>query len=110
MFTGFLDAGTPPSGKGTMYFHYWLVESEGNPATDPVMIWYNGGPGASSLFGLLQEWGPLRLTEDSYDEAPTARTCITFATQALTVRWPGLQSHEDPLADIQRVPLDQVTQ
>ena len=68
MFTGYLDAGTPPSGVGTMYFHYWLVESERDPTTDPVLIWYNGGPGASSLFGLLQEWGPLRLLETSYDE------------------------------------------
>ena len=66
-YTGYLDAGTPPSGVGTMYFHYWLVESERDPTTDPVLIWYNGGPGASSLFGLLQEWGPLRLLETSYD-------------------------------------------
>jgi len=68
MYTGYLDAGTPPSGKGTMYFHYWMAESENDPANDPVLIWYNGGPGASSLFGLLQEWGPLRLTEPSYDD------------------------------------------
>ena len=68
MYTGYLDAGTPPSGVGTMYFHYWMVESERDPTTDPVLIWYNGGPGASSLFGLLQEWGPLRLLETSYDE------------------------------------------
>jgi hypothetical protein len=45
IFTGFIDAGTPPSGKGNMYFHYWMIQSEGNPATDPVVMWYNGGPG-----------------------------------------------------------------
>ena len=68
MYTGYIPAGTPPSGKGTMYFHYWAVMAEENPATAPTVLWYNGGPGASSLFGLLQEWGPLRLTERSYDE------------------------------------------
>lgn len=69
MFTGHLPAGLPPSGQGSMYFHYWLVESEGNVKEDPVLIWYNGGPGASSLFGLLQELGPLLLNDDSYDAA-----------------------------------------
>jgi hypothetical protein len=68
IFTGFIDVGVPPSGVGNMYFHYWMVESEGNPATDPVVIWYNGGPGASSLFGMLQELGPLLLNVDSYDD------------------------------------------
>ena len=67
MYSGYINAGTPPSGTGTMYFHYWMVESQSNPATDPVVMWYNGGPGASSLFGLLQEFGPILLNVDSYD-------------------------------------------
>eukprot|EP01065_Artemidia_motanka_P025673 TRINITY_DN30652_c0_g1_i1.p1 TRINITY_DN30652_c0_g1~~TRINITY_DN30652_c0_g1_i1.p1 ORF type:complete len:499 (+),score=176.12 TRINITY_DN30652_c0_g1_i1:75-1571(+) len=65
MYTGFLPAGTPPSGNGTMYFHYWLQEAEVNASTAPVMVWYNGGPGASSLFGMLTELGPLLLNEGS---------------------------------------------
>eukprot|EP01061_Rhynchopus_euleeides_P037712 TRINITY_DN645_c4_g1_i1.p1 TRINITY_DN645_c4_g1~~TRINITY_DN645_c4_g1_i1.p1 ORF type:complete len:517 (+),score=213.64 TRINITY_DN645_c4_g1_i1:43-1593(+) len=69
MYAGYINAGTPPSGVGTMYFHYWMVESQGSPATDPVVMWYNGGPGASSLFGLLQEFGPILLNMDSYDAA-----------------------------------------
>ena len=57
-YAGYIPAGTPPSGKGTMYFHYIMIQSERDPANDPVVFWYNGGPGASSLFGMLQEWGP----------------------------------------------------
>lgn len=38
--------------------HYWFVESQGNPATDPVLVWLTGGPGCSGLSALLTEWGP----------------------------------------------------
>eukprot|EP01046_Picozoa_sp_COSAG06_P099676 COSAG06_NODE_45791_length_352_cov_0.616601_2_plen_55_part_01 len=27
--------------------HYWLVESEADPQHDPLLVWYQGGPGAS---------------------------------------------------------------
>ena len=41
-----------------------FVESQGNPAKDPVVLWLNGGPMCSSLDGLLSEHGPFRVTDD----------------------------------------------
>ena len=37
-YTGYIPAGTPPSGEGTMYFHYIMIESERDPANDPVLF------------------------------------------------------------------------
>jgi serine carboxypeptidase-like clade 2 len=43
---------------------YWFVESQSNPETDPVVLWLNGGPGCSSLLGMLTENGPFQLQSD----------------------------------------------
>jgi serine carboxypeptidase-like clade 1 len=44
--------------------HYHLVESEGNPASDPLVIWLNGGPGCSSMIGFWLEQGPFTMGGD----------------------------------------------
>jgi len=42
------------------YLFYYFVESEGNPAQDPVVLWLNGGPGCSSFDGFVYEHGPFK--------------------------------------------------
>ena len=54
-FSGYLNLGETKKN-----IHYWFVESESNPATDPLVFWTNGGPGCSGLIGFLTEQGPFR--------------------------------------------------
>ena len=70
-FSGYIE--TPlPSGKGTAHTHYWLVVSD-DPAA-PVVVWQQGGPGGSSLIGLLTENGPLTLNDASFAHNATVPT------------------------------------
>jgi serine carboxypeptidase-like clade 2 len=45
-------------------YYYWFVESQGNPSSDPLVLWLTGGPGCSGLLGLLQENGPITIGGD----------------------------------------------
>ncbi|RZF41060.1 hypothetical protein LSTR_LSTR002692 [Laodelphax striatellus] len=45
--------------KGTeSCLFFWYFPAEVNPENAPVVLWLQGGPGASSLVGLFQEIGP----------------------------------------------------
>ncbi|KAJ7655896.1 Alpha/Beta hydrolase protein [Mycena rosella] len=44
---------------------FWYFAARQNPATAPLALWFNGGPGNSSMLGLLQELDPCRITNDS---------------------------------------------
>ena len=72
VYASYTDAGEEDG--YTMHEHYTFFESEGDPTSDPVIMWTNGGPGASSLFGSFSELGPyyfskMSLQTESYKES-----------------------------------------
>ena len=61
-FSGFLDI--PDTSKK---LHYLFFEAQENAADAPVLIWFNGGPGCSSMLGFLQEHGPFVMDNGKSD-------------------------------------------
>lgn len=43
---------------------YWFVESRHPMPNSPLVLWLNGGPGASSMYGFFMETGPYKVTEN----------------------------------------------
>uniref|UniRef100_A0A182PVV1 Carboxypeptidase n=1 Tax=Anopheles epiroticus TaxID=199890 RepID=A0A182PVV1_9DIPT len=44
--------------------YFWYFPAKVNRTTAPLLLWLQGGPGASSLFGLFEENGPFRITRE----------------------------------------------
>ena len=106
MSSGYINYTSPMLGSAHHTFH-WVAESQGNPATDPILLWTNGGPGCSGLYGmgfengpfLAQQDGSLTLNPMSWNRFATVRN-IRFFSPAGTDRFarPALliRSHLPP--------------
>lgn len=59
-----------------IHSHYVYVEADENASEAPLIYWSNGGPGASSLFGLMTELGPLLMSDLSLETQEYKETGI----------------------------------
>ncbi|XP_077978148.1 putative serine carboxypeptidase CPVL [Glandiceps talaboti] len=59
-YTGFLTVNKEYDSN----LFFWFIPAKKNPADAPVVLWLQGGPGGSSLFGLFVESGPFQISKD----------------------------------------------
>lgn len=58
--------------------YFWFFPSENPEASDEILIWLNGGPGCSSLEGLLQENGPFLWQYGTFEPVQNPYTWVNL--------------------------------
>jgi len=62
---GYLES--PSAGKANLQasnLFYWFFESQDGNSSAPIILWLQGGPACSSMYGLFYELGPLQFDSD----------------------------------------------
>lgn len=62
-YAGFFRVNSTVDKNHSSALFFWFFPAEENAADAPVLVWLQGGPGASSMFGLFQEHGPLAVNK-----------------------------------------------
>ncbi|ESQ43283.1 hypothetical protein EUTSA_v10015511mg [Eutrema salsugineum] len=73
--TGYIGVGEAEE----VQLFYYFIKSERNPEEDPLLLWLSGGPGCSSLSGLLYENGPVTIKMDGYSGGIPSLVSTTYS-------------------------------
>ncbi|KAG2252985.1 hypothetical protein Bca52824_083121 [Brassica carinata] len=78
--TGYIGVGE----EEEVQLFYYFIKSERNPEEDPLLLWLSGGPGCSSISGLLFENGPLTMKLDAYNGSLPSLVSTTYSWTKLS--------------------------
>ena len=76
-YSGFITV--RPETDSHMFF-WFVTATDVDPSQAPVVVWLQGGPGASSMFGLLEIHGPIQA--EGFNPTIAVRNNYTWTNRA----------------------------